>query len=188
METVKQFVILGFTHVVPLGTDHILFILCLFFRAKGIRTLFIQCSIFTLAHTISLALSAADVIALNSYVVEPLIAISILFTAIDIIVNEKERKWRFFLIFVFGLIHGMGFANSIKDVGIPSSQFFTAILFFNLGVELGQLSVLIMAYYLVGYWFANKEWYKKKIVYPISSIIGSIALYWTIERLLSAGT
>jgi hypothetical protein len=155
--------------------------------AKNIKSLLIQCSVFTLAHSISLVLSATDMMVTNTKVVEPLIAITILFTAIDNIVTEKERKWRLLMIFIFGFIHGMGFANAIKDIGIPSSQLLPAILYFNLGVEFGQISIIMIAYLVIGYWFANKEWYKKMIVQPASTIIACIALYWTIERLLFTG-
>lgn len=184
IDIIKEYLRLGFTHVIPLGFDHILFILSLFFLNSSIRSVFIQCSIFTLAHSFSLALSASGYIAPSSSIIEPLIALSILFTAIENIIHDKVNPWRLLIIFLFGLIHGMGFATALKEIGIPETHFITSLLFFNIGVELGQLTVILSAYFLVSKSFSKKPWYKERIVYPISSVIGCIALYWTIQRIL----
>lgn len=183
-ETITLYVQLGFTHVIPYGYDHILFILSLFFLSSKIKTVLIQCSVFTLAHSISLGIASLGYIIPDSAVIEPLIAASILFTAIENIVHSKLYTWRIVLIFGFGLIHGLGFANALNKIGLPKNQFFTSLLSFNLGVELGQIAVILAAYFLVSKWFSTKVWYKERLVYPISSIIGCIALYWTIERIL----
>lgn len=183
-ETIIQYVQLGFTHVIPLGYDHILFILSLFFLSSKIKTVLIQCSVFTLAHSLSLGLSAAGFIMPNATIIEPLISASILFTAVENILHDKLNPWRIFLIFGFGFIHGMGFANALMEFGLPKNQFLSSLLSFNLGVELGQITVILSVYFLIGKWFSNKSWYKERVVFPISSIIGCIALYWTIERLL----
>ena len=181
---IGHYIQLGFTHVIPLGFDHILFILCLFFLNSKIKSIVIQCSIFTIAHSLSLGLAVAGLIMPNATIIEPLIAISILFTAIENIVTTKVNPFRLVIIFAFGLIHGLGFANALKEIGIPKEQFIPSLLSFNFGVELGQLSVIISAYFLVSKWFKDKVWYKERVIYPISSIIGCIALYWTIERIL----
>jgi hypothetical protein len=183
-ETIILYVQLGFTHVIPLGFDHILFIVSLFFLSSKINTVLIQCSVFTLAHSLSLGLATLGCILPDVSVIEPLIAASILFTAIENIVHSKLNTWRIVLIFGFGLIHGLGFANALNEIGLPKNQFITSLLSFNLGVELGQITVILAAYFIVGKWFSNKVWYKERIVYPISSVIGCIALYWTIERIL----
>ena len=184
LELFKEYLRLGFTHVIPLGFDHILFILSIFFLNSRIRSVIIQCSTFTLAHSLSLALSACGYITPSSSIIEPLIAISILFTAIENIIDDKVNPWRLIIIFLFGLIHGLGFATALKEIGIPETHFISALLFFNIGVELGQIFVIFTAYFLVSKWFSKKPWYKDRIVYPISSIIGCIALYWTIQRIL----
>ena len=183
-ETLSTYLQLGFTHVIPLGFDHILFILTLFFLSSNTKTVLIQCSVFTLAHSLSLGLAAAGWIVPNSNIVEPLIAISILFTAIENIVHDKINPWRIALIFGFGLIHGLGFANALKEIGLPKNQFLSSLLSFNIGVELGQITIILAAYFLVSQWFSDKIWYKERIVYPISSIIACVALYWTIERII----
>ena len=87
------------------------------------------------------------------------------------------------VIFVFGLLHGMGFASAFKEIGTDTEHFMASLLFFNLGVEIAQISILLLAYFMIGKWFSNKDWYTKRIVYPVSSLIGCIALYWTIQRI-----
>lgn len=183
--TINQYIKLGFTHVIPLGLDHILFILTLFFLNSKVKSVIIQCSVFTVAHSLSLGLAASGWVLPNSNYIEPLIAVSILYNAIENIVHKNVNPYRLAIIFVFGLIHGMGFATALKEIGIPKEQFFTCLFSFNLGVEFGQIVVVILAYFLIGKWLSNKLWYKERIVYPISSAIGCIALYWTIERILN---
>ena len=184
IENVAQYLSLGFTHVLPLGWDHILFILSLFFLNSKMKSVIIQCSVFTFAHSISLGLAAAGLIIPNPDYVEPLIAFSILFTAIENILNEQVNPFRLIVIFVFGLIHGLAFATALQDIGIPKEQFISSLLSFNLGVELGQIIIILLAYFAISKWFANKSWYKERIVFPISGVIACIALYWTIERIL----
>lgn len=183
-ETLSTYFQLGFTHVIPLGFDHILFILTLFFLSSNIKTVLIQCSVFTIAHSLSLGLAASGFMIPNANIVEPLIAISILFTAIENIVHDKINPWRIALIFGFGFIHGLGFANALKEIGIPINQFLASLLSFNIGVELGQITIILAAYFLISKWFAEKIWYEERFVYPICTIIGCVALYWTIERIL----
>ncbi len=184
MENFIKYVELGFTHVIPFGFDHILFILSLFFYTSKPKTVLVQCTIFTISHSLALGLSASGLVIYNSNFIEPLIALTILYTAIENIFFVKKRPIRYFLIFIFGLIHGLGFATALKEIGIPKSQFFTSLLSFNIGVELGQITVILAAYCLISKWFSNKKWYKERIVYPISTVIGCAALYWTIERIL----
>jgi hypothetical protein len=182
---INQYIQLGFTHVIPLGFDHILFILTLFFLNSKVKSILIQCSVFTIAHSISLGFAASGWVLPNSNYIEPLIAISILYNAIENIVHKNVNPYRLVIIFVFGLIHGMGFATALKEIGIPKEQFFTCLFSFNLGVEFGQIVEILLAYFLIGKWLSNKLWYKERVVYPISSAIGCIALYWTIERILN---
>lgn len=173
---------LGFTHIIPLGLDHILFVLCLFFLNDNLKTIIWQATAFTVAHSITLGLAMYGLITPPTYIVEPIIALSIMFVAVENIISNELKPTRIFIVFVFGLIHGFGFASALTDLGLPSNQFITALLTFNAGVELGQLSVILLAWFIIGKWFHKKEWYRKRIVIPISAIIAVIALYWTIER------
>ena len=184
MENIIRYLKLGFTHVIPFGYDHILFILCLFFYTSQPKKVLLQCTVFTIAHSLALGLSASGMVIYNANLIEPLIALTILYTAIENILFVKKSAIRYLLIFIFGLIHGLGFATALKEIGIPKEQFFTSLLSFNLGVELGQITIVLAAYFLVAKWFSKKNWYKERIVFPISSSIGCIALYWAIERFL----
>lgn len=174
---------LGFTHVIPFGFDHILFILCLFLFNSKPKTVLLQCTVFTIAHSIALGLSAAGAVMYNPNCIEILIALTILYTAIENIFFTKKSAIRFLLIFIFGLIHGFGFATALKEIGIDKEQFFSSLISFNIGVEVGQITIILLAYLLISKWFSEKVWYEQRIVYPISSAIGCIALYWTIERI-----
>jgi hypothetical protein len=184
-ENILYYLQLGFVHVLPLGFDHILFIICLFFLNKNIKAIIVQCSIFTLAHSLSLFISISGIITISPTIIEPLISLSILITAIENIVTEQPKKWLGIIIFIFGLIHGMGFAKALNETGISKDHFITSLLSFNVGVELGQITILLLAYFAVGKWFADKKWYRKRIVYPASSLIACIAVYWTYIRLLN---
>ncbi len=178
---------LGYTHVLPLGFDHILFIVGIFLLNSKLRSVIIQCSVFTLAHSITLGLAACGYIIPDPRIVEPLISVSILFVAIENIFHNKVNIWRLAVVFLFGLIHGLGFASAINDIGLSKTYFFESLLFFNIGVEFGQVTIILIAYFVIAKWFADKSWYYRRIVYPFSSIIGCIALYWTIERIFIAG-
>lgn len=178
-----RYFILGYNHVIPYGFDHVLFILSIFFLNSKVRPVIIQCTVFTLAHSVSLGLAAADYIQISSAVIEPLIALSIVFTALENVMHDEVKPWRLGVIFCFGLIHGLGFAGALKEAGIPQGQFLSSLVAFNTGVEAGQVSVILVAYWLCAHWFSQRSWYKKFLVYPVSAGIACIALYWTIERI-----
>lgn len=174
---------MGVSHIVPYGLDHILFVVCLCLLNTKIKTIIWQATAFTVAHTITLALSMKGIIKLPADIVEPLIALSIMFVAVENILISKLKMWRIVIVFMFGLIHGMGFASALNEIGLPRNQFFTSIFSFNVGVEIGQISVIAIVFLLIIIPFGKKEWYKKYIVYPISAIIALIAAYWTIQRM-----
>lgn len=174
---------LGFTHIIPLGFDHILFILCIFFLNTNIKQIVLQASMFTLAHSITLGLAAYGIINPTPAIVEPIIALSILLLALENIYSTKVKPWRMLMVFLFGLVHGMGFAGALSELGMPRYAFTEALVSFNIGVELGQLSIILGMYFLVAKVFSKKEWYRKRIVIPSSLIIASVAVYWTIQRI-----
>ena len=172
----------GFEHIIPLGLDHILFVLGLFFLSTRLGPLLWQISAFTLAHTITLALAALGIVVVPGSIVEPLIAASIVFVAVENIFARGLTPWRPVVVFLFGLLHGLGFASVLGDYGLPSDGFIAALIGFNIGVELGQLSVIAVAYLLVGYWFGNKAWYRRVIAIPASLAIAAVGVWWVIER------
>lgn len=180
----KTYVGAGFQHIFPLGMDHILFVLGIFLLSLKMKPLLWQVTMFTLAHSITLSLSMLDIFSLPSRIVEPLIALSIAFVAIENLLSPKLNKSRLYVVFGFGLLHGLGFASMLSEFGMPRDAFALALVSFNLGIEFGQLFVISVAYFTVAIWFRNKpELYRKVVVIPGSLLISVIALYWFWERL-----
>ena len=177
------FIKAGFEHIVPQGLDHILFVLGLFFSSLKFRSLIIQVTAFTLAHSITLALAAVGVVKLQLSLVEPLIFLSIVWVAIENTIFKQTTKWRPLVIFGFGLLHGLGFAALLTQYGLPKDNFISLLLAFNVGVELGQLAVLIMAFILVRAIF-RKSQNKNQLKIPASIIIGLVGLYWFVDSLI----
>ena len=173
---------LGFTHIIPSGADHILFVVGLCLLSTNIKTIIWQATAFTVAHSITLALSMKNIVMAPGALVEPIISLSIMFVAVENMMIKKLSPWRILVVFLFGLIHGMGFASSLNEIGLPTNKFYTSIIAFNAGVELGQMAVIAAVFFLLIKPFRNKPWYSKRVVYGISSVITLIAFYWTIER------
>lgn len=175
------FIKAGIKHIIPKGLDHILFVLGLFFSSLVFISLLKQVTAFTLAHTITLALAAFGFVEIPRAIVEPLIALSIVWIAIENCVFKKTNKWRPVIVFIFGLLHGLGFASVLGEYGLPQDNFVPSLLAFNIGVELGQLFVLLIAAALV--WFIRKKsWYRQRIQIPASIAIALVGLFWFIER------
>lgn len=174
---------LGFTHILPNGLDHMLFVLGLYLLSGRARTVLTQVSAFTIAHSITLGLSMYGLVNAPSRIVEPMIALSIAYVAIENIFLSELKPWRVALVFAFGLLHGMGFAGALKELGLPRSEFLTALLTFNIGVEAGQLTVIAAAFMLVGWHYSGRTWYRSRVVVPMSAVIACTAVYWTITRL-----
>jgi hydrogenase/urease accessory protein HupE len=181
--TARRYLALGFTHIVPGGLDHVLFVLGIYLLSGRARSVLWQVSAFTMAHSITLGLSMYGLVSVSPRVVEPLIALSIAYVAIENIFLSELKSWRVALVFAFGLLHGMGFAGALKELGLPRSEFVTALLTFNVGVEAGQLAVIGTAFLLVGWYSAHRVWYRRRIVVPASLLIACTAVYWTIQRL-----
>ena len=182
-ENIKTYVYLGFKHIIPKGLDHILFVLALFLLSPKLRPLILQVSIFTLAHTITLFLGVLDIIKIPSTIVEPIIALSISFVAIENLFTENLKKLRPYIIFIFGLLHGLGFAGVLNEIGISEGLFISSLISFNVGVEFGQISVILLSYIFIALLFQKKSWYRNKITKPLSLIIAAIGFYWFVERL-----
>ena len=185
-EIVRLYLRLGYTHILPRGLDHVLFVLGIFLLCVDLKPVLWQVSAFTLAHTITLALTVYGVVSLSPRVVEPLIALSIVYVAVENVFTSKLHAWRPVVVFCFGLLHGMGFAGVLNEIGLPRSEFVPALLSFNLGVECGQLSVILAAFLAFGLPFRRKVWYRQRIVIPGSLVIAAIGLYWSIQRLFFA--
>lgn len=152
-QTFVDYIPVGFDHILPKGLDHILFVLGLFFLSTRMGPLLWQVSAFTLAHTVTLALGALGIVNIPGSIVEPIIAASIVYVAVENILSDGLNRWRPLVIFVFGLLHGLGFASVLGEFGLPDDQFIAALIGFNVGVEVGQLTVIALAFLLV--WLAQ---------------------------------
>jgi hypothetical protein len=177
------FIVLGFEHILPDGLDHILFVLGLFLLNARLKPLLIQITCFTVAHSVTLALAASGHINVPGSIVEPVIAASIAFVAIENLFTTKVHPWRPVLIVAFGLIHGLGFAGAFQESIGAERVPLGPVLLFNVGVELGQLAVVGIAFVLVG-WALGKPWYRKWVAIPASLAIAAAGLWWTVERTL----
>jgi hypothetical protein len=173
---------LGFGHIVPEGADHILFVLGLFFLGITWRKLLSQTTVFTVAHATTLFLSTYGIFSLPSRYVEPAIALSIAFIAIENVVKPRLGPGRLAIVFGFGLVHGLGFASSLSDIPFPKTDFIVALLGFNFGVDLGQLFVIALAFLAVG-GFRNRPWFRRGIAIPCSLAIAAVGLFWGIQRI-----
>jgi hydrogenase/urease accessory protein HupE len=174
----------GFEHIVPRGLDHILFVLGIFLFSLKLKAILWQVTLFTLAHSITLSLAMMDIWTLPATLVEPLIALSIAYIGIENLFVKKIKVSRLIIVFAFGLLHGMGFASMLADFGVPNYGFFTALMSFNFGVEIGQLFIIAITYALIVHWCKNRAWYRSRIVLPSSFVIGLIGIFWCYDRLL----
>ena len=181
-EVIRLYLALGFTHIVPRGLDHILFVLGIFLLSLKRRPILMQVTAFTIAHSITLGLTIYGVVSLSPRIVEPMIALSIVYVAVENLLVTEFKPWRLGIVFGFGLLHGMGFAGVLRELGLPRSEFIPALVSFNLGVEGGQLTVIFGAFLLVGLWFGRKSWYRTRVTLPASALIALVGLYWTFQR------
>lgn len=180
-----RFVVEGFEHIIPKGLDHILFVFGLFLFSMAWRPLLAQITAFTLAHTVTLGLATLSVItipAAQMWLVEALIAISIAYVAIENILRPKLGWWRIVVVFGFGLLHGLGFASVLGDLGLAQGQFVLSLIAFNIGVEFGQLSVIAVAFMLLALPFGRARLYRNIVVVPCSLGIAIVGVRWAIER------
>lgn len=184
IDVVRQYLKLGFTHIVPGGLDHILFVLGIFLLSTKLRPVLTQVTAFTIAHSITLGLTIYGLVSVSPRIVEPMIALSIAYVAIENMTTSHLKPWRVAIVFAFGLLHGMGFAGVLKDLGLPRSELLTALVTFNVGVELGQLAVIGGAFVLVAWWARTKPWYRPRFVVPASAAIAATGIFWTVQRLM----
>lgn len=174
-------IVAGFTHILPLGLDHICFILGLFLLQPKLKPLLWQTSAFTVAHSITLALVVLGVITAPSKIVEPMIALSIAYVGIENLWVKELKPWRVALVFCLGLLHGMGFASVMQELELPEGQVIEPLVGFNLGVECGQVTVLGLAF-LATFWLLKKPAFRfvSKVA---SGLIAAVGLYWTFQRI-----
>ena len=180
----SNYFVIGLQHIVPKGADHILFVVGLYLLSPSWRALLWQVTAFTLAHTITLALSMLGWVQVPATIVEPLIAASIIYVCVENLFHQCLTRWRPLVVFGFGLLHGLGFASVLTDIGLSPAHFVTGLIAFNLGVEFGQLIVIAGCFLLVGLWFRHRSWYRGAIAIPGSLAIALVGSYWLVERTL----
>ena len=181
-----RFVIEGFEHIIPKGLDHILFVFGLFLFSLSWRPLLSQITAFTVAHTVTLGLTTLSIVkipAAQIWLVEALIAVSITYVAIENIWRPKLGWWRVVVVFGFGLLHGIGFASVLGDLGLAQGQFVLSLIAFNIGVEGGQLAVIAIGFITLALPFGKSHSYRSYVVIPGSIAIALVGGWWAFERI-----
>lgn len=186
LEVAGTYTLLGIEHILQ-GVDHLLFVLSLLILVKGTARLLTTITAFTLAHSITLAGATLGFFSVPGPPVEAVIALSIVFVASEILHGYQGRsgltaRYPWIVSFTFGLLHGFGFASALSEVGLPSSAIPVALLFFNVGVELGQLIFVSGVFIVIGLFRLSRlsppTWGAKVIPYAI----GTMAMFWVIQR------
>jgi hydrogenase/urease accessory protein HupE len=176
---------LGVTHVVPGGLDHVLFVVGVCLLSLRFRDVVTQVSAFTLAHSLTLGLSLVGVVSVPAAIVEPLIALSIAYVAVENVVESRLRTHRLVVVVTFGLLHGLGFAGVLSEIGVAPGRIFQALLGFNAGVELGQLSVVGAVMAIARPWSGDPVRYRQVLAVPASCALAITGICWTVIRLVS---
>ena len=183
----STYFILGVEHILE-GFDHLLFVLALLLLVGNVRVLIWTITAFTVAHTITLMLASLDLIHLSSRAVEATIALSIIFVAAEVVyaMRGKEhlsKKYPWLIAFGFGLIHGLGFAEALKEIGLPQNEIVPSLIFFNVGVEAGQL--IFISGVLLCIWLGKKVFKKYAYVVKMTAAyaIGITATFWFLQRI-----
>jgi hydrogenase/urease accessory protein HupE len=182
-EIARAYAILGVEHILG-GFDHLMFVLSLLFLVGFNKRLVYTISAFTLAHSLTLALSSLGLLTLRPPPVEATIALSIMLVAAEALNKEQtlSRRWPALVAFLFGLMHGLGFAGALSEIGLPKNNLFVALLTFNVGVEIGQLLVVILCYGLYRA-LASRPFFRMTRT-PALYAIGGVAAYWSIGRIV----
>lgn len=181
LEVFGEYLTIGFSHIVPKGLDHILFVVGLFLLSARLRSLLWQITSFTVAHSVTLALGVFEIVRISPSIVEPLIAASIVYVCVENVISDKLQLWRPAVVFGFGLLHGLGFAGVLAEIGLQPGHIAAGLVAFNGGVELGQLAVVAGCFLGVG-WFRRKAFYRSAITIPASGLIAIVGAYWFVER------
>jgi len=178
------FLAMGVTHIWT-GYDHLLFLFGLLAVTSRLRTVFKIITCFTVAHSITLAMAALNLVAIPSRVVEPLIAASIVFVGLENFLRNGEPKGRWLLTFAFGLIHGFGFASALRETGVGEHSGGVALplVSFNLGIELGQIAIAALVLPLI--WkLRNQPRLVRRWIPLTSTVVGALGTYWFIQRVV----
>lgn len=187
-EIIPEFIKLGIEHIVY-GLDHVLFVIALILVLPPWRGILRMITSFTLAHSLTFILAGTNTLSISAKIVEPIIALSIAYMAITTVFFKEKKAFqsdyhKLGVIFLFGLFHGLGFAGVFADLQIPSNNYLSALLFFNVGIELGQIAIILVTIPFIKYLYEEKlvSKYASKF---IAVSISMIAIYWFFERIFS---
>ncbi len=172
---------LGISHLFD-GLDHILFIFGLLFCITGFINIIKTITAFTIAHSITLGLTIFDIIKLPQGTVEALIALTIVYLATEILRKEDKLKSPWIMAFCFGLLHGLGFASALMDIGFSNNNILYSLLFFNIGIELAQIALIPIPLILI--YMATKFNNLNNLKVIASLSIGGLGFYWFIDRVI----
>ena len=178
----QSYTVAGFQHILPIGLDHILFVLGIFLLSGRVKPLLWQVTMFTIAHSITLSLAMLGWFSVAPAIVEPLVALSIAYVAVENILRPVLHVSRLWIVFGFGLLHGLGFASMLSDFGMPRDHFALALISFNIGIELGQIAIILIAFLALAVWFRNSAIYRQMVVIPLSIVISAVGLFWFWDR------
>lgn len=188
----QRYIHAGIIHIVPHGLDHILFVIGLLAFSRSGHHLLLQISLFTAAHTLTLAAASLGLITLSPALIEPLIALSIAYIGVENLLRSSPKMtsqmtpqltlMRGGVVFAFGLLHGLGFASVLADFGLPDTAFLASLISFNIGVEIGQLIIVIPLFVLLRFILIKPKYYKIIFQAPVSVLIALTGIYWALER------
>jgi hypothetical protein len=188
LDLVRRFVVLGFQHILPYGWDHLLFVFALTLASfSRKRPLLFELATFTVAHTVALGLGALDVIVVPPVVVEPLIALSIAAVALENLHSVESTLARVATVFAFGLIHGQGFAGALLEVGLSGEAFLVPLLSFNVGVEFGQICVVLLTLAVVS-WLGRSEPRLKKATRLLCWGVAGVGFFVAVLRIFQGAS
>ena len=181
--TFLNFIKLGFVHILPKGLDHIVFVLGVVLLLPRLKPVALQVTLFTVAHSITLGLAAFGTVSLPVIWVEACIALSVAYIGFDNLKLQPVGLVRMAVVFGFGLLHGLGFANVLGELNTNNSNPLISLAGFNVGVELGQLVVVALFFVAIGLWTRNQSWYGTRIRIPFSLVLSAIGMWWFAERI-----
>ena len=180
-----SFILSGISHIIPSGFDHILFIVGLFLTTRNLRSILLLATSFTLAHSITLILSATGYLPSYPQIIEPIIGLSIVMIGLQAFMSDFNSGSSYLIVFVFGLIHGCGFATALAETGIPEKYFYSSLICFNLGIELAQVIIILFLYLIFRLW-RNEKQFQKIIVRPVSLLIALSGMILTAGRIFES--
>jgi hydrogenase/urease accessory protein HupE len=186
LAVVRKFVPSGIHHIL-IGPDHILFLVGLLLLGGSLRQLLLVVTSFTVAHSITLSLAALNIVTPPARLIEPAIALSIVYVGADNLLAQGGRDVRVWIAFTFGFIHGFGFANVLREMELPARALGWSLFSFNFGVEIGQLLVVVLVASALGALKSRSEWAGRHLAMAGSVVVILAGAFWFVQRVFFPG-